>query len=161
MANYIKLNLLFILLLGIIMGCSNNYPFLKVVDYVDIDRYLGLWYEIASYPNSFQKNCFCTTAEYTKSDKDYIRVHNVCRKESVDGEINDIYGKAFIVPNSNNAKLKVQFFWPFKGDYWIIDLAEDYSYAVVGTPSRKYLWVLYRHSQMPDTLYQAIISKLS
>lgn len=142
------------------MGCGNNYPFLKVVDYVDIEKYQGLWYEIASYPNSFQKNCFCTTAEYIKTDKDYIKVHNVCRKNDANGEVDEIWGKAFITPNSNNAKLKVQFFWPFKGDYWIIDLAEDYSYAVVGTPSRKYLWILYRKPQMSSSLYDEIVGKL-
>ena len=68
-----------------------------------------------------------------------------------------IKGKAFVVPNSNNSKLKVQFFWPFKGDYWIIELADDYSYAVVGDKSRKYLWILSRTPQMDQKLYDEVI----
>ena len=71
-----------------------------------------------------------------------------------------IKGKAFIVPNSGNAKLKVQFFWPFKGKYWIINLAGDYSYAVVGHPDRKYLWILSRTPVMSEKIYEQIIAKI-
>ena len=65
-----------------------------------------------------------------------------------------------MVKNSGNAKLKVQFFWPLRGDYWIIDLAEDYSYAVVSNPNRKYLWILSRTPKMDERLYQQILSRL-
>lgn len=71
-----------------------------------------------------------------------------------------IKGKAFVEKNSGNAKLKVQFFWPFKGNYWIIDLAGDYSYAVVSDPTKKYLWILSRTSKMDEAIYQSILSKL-
>jgi apolipoprotein D and lipocalin family protein len=70
-------------------------------------------------------------------------------------------GKAFIVESSNNAKLKVQFFWPFRGDYWIIDLAQDYSYAVVGAPDRKYLWILSRTTKIDEGLYQDIVNRIA
>jgi len=133
---------------------------LQTVPRVDLIRYSGKWYEIASYPQVFQKGCNCTTAEYTATDKGYIIVENRCNKDSVNGKESYIKGKAFVDENSGNAKLKVQFFWPFTGKYWIIDLADDYSYAVVSHPNKKYLWILSRTSKMNDTVYEQIISRL-
>lgn len=132
---------------------------LETVPEVDIEKYAGTWYEIASFPQRFQKGCHCTTATYTKTDKDYIIVENRCRKDSVNGKKSYIKGKAFIDPGTNNSKLKVQFFWPFKGKYWIIDLAEDYSYAVVGHPNREYLWILSRKPAMDETTYRDIVNR--
>jgi apolipoprotein D and lipocalin family protein len=131
---------------------------LQTVPSVDLNRYAGKWYEIASIPQFFQKGCTGTTAEYTLTDKGYVIVENRCNKDSIHGKQTYIKGKAFVVENSGNAKLKVQFFWPFKGKYWIIDLADDYSYAVVGNPNRKYLWILSRTPVMNDITYQHIIS---
>ena len=133
---------------------------LETVPYVDLDKYAGKWYEIASYPQRFQKGCHCTTAEYTLSEKGYVIVENRCNKDSITGKQSYIKGKAFVEENSGNSKLKVQFFWPFRGKYWIIDLAEDYSYAVVSHPNRKYLWILSRTSKMNDAIYQDILSRL-
>lgn len=133
---------------------------LQTVPYVDLNKYAGKWYEIASYPQRFQKGCHCTTAEYTLSDKGYVIVENRCNRDSVNGKQSYIKGKAFVEKNSGNAKLKAQFFWPFKGKYWIIDLADDYSYAVVSHPNKKYLWILSRTSKMDGTIYQQIISRL-
>lgn len=130
---------------------------LTTVEEVNIEKYSGLWYEIASYPTSFQKNCYCTTAEYTLSPKGFVMVENRCRKDSVTGVKIGIKGKAFVVKNSSNAKLKVQFFWPFKGKYWIIGLAPDYSWAVVSHPNRNYLWILSRTKTLDETTYSRII----
>jgi len=133
---------------------------LETVPYVDLNRYAGKWYEIASYPQRFQKGCHCTTAEYTLSYKGYVIVENRCNKDSVNGKQSYIKGKAFVQKDTGNAKLYVQFFWPFKAKYWIIDLADDYSYAVVGHPNREYLWILSRTSKMDDAVYQQILSNL-
>ena len=133
---------------------------LQTVPYVDLQKYAGKWYEIASFPQRFQKGCNCTTAEYTLSKKGYVIVENRCNKDSINGKQSYIKGKAFVVENSGNAKLKVQFFWPFRGKYWIIDLADDYSYAVVGHPNKKYLWILSRTTKLEDTTYQQIISRI-
>ena len=133
---------------------------LQTVSSVDLKKYCGKWYEIACYPQQFQKGCNCTTAEYTLSEKGFVIVENRCNKDSVDGQQSYIKGKAFVERNSGNAKLKVQFFWPFKGKYWIIDLADDYSYAVVSHPNKKYLWILSRSPKMNDTLYEQIQSRL-
>jgi apolipoprotein D and lipocalin family protein len=131
---------------------------LAVVPSVDLQKYMGKWFEIAAFPQKFQKGCHCTTAEYEMTDKGYVRVINTCRKDSADGKIKVAKGKAFIVEGSGNAKLRVQFFWPFRGDYWIIDLAPDYSFAVVGEASRKYLWILARVPQLDENLYQEIVA---
>jgi apolipoprotein D and lipocalin family protein len=133
---------------------------LQTVSNVDLNKYAGKWFEIASYPQRFQKGCHCTTAEYTLSDKGYVIVENRCNKDSVNGKQSYIKGKAFVEKNSGNAKLKVQFFWPFRGKYWIIDLADDYSYAVVSHPNRKYLWILSRTPNMSDATYNKILLNL-
>ena len=137
-----------------------NSQTLKTLPNVDLNKYSGKWYEIASYPQRFQKGCHCTTADYTLTDRGFVTVENRCNRDSANGKQSYIKGKAFVENNSGNAKLKVQFFWPFKGKYWIIDLADDYSYAVVSHPSKKYLWILFRKSKMDDTVYQEIISRL-
>jgi apolipoprotein D and lipocalin family protein len=129
---------------------------LQTVASVDLLRYMGQWYEIALYPQRFEKGCECTTAEYYMHEK-YVEVRNTCTKN---GKTKTIKGKAFVVPNSGNAKLKVQFFWPFKGDYWIIALDNDYNWAVVSSPDKNYLWILSRSKKMAPELYQKIITDL-
>ncbi len=153
--------IIIIIFILILVGCSQNYPLLETVDIVDLKRYAGVWYEIARAPNRFQKNCFCTTAEYSILDNTSIRVVNKCFKQDTK-EIKSVKGKAFIVEGSGNAKLKVQFFWPFRGDYWILKLdKENYSYAIVGTPDRKYFWILSRTPDIPQQKLNDFLSFLS
>ena len=133
---------------------------LTTVSRVDLNRYLGKWYEIASYPAWFQKECTGSTAEYTFLPDGRIGVINRCFKRSLDGPLKESTGKAEIVDPNTNARLKVCFFWPFKGDYWIIDLDDDYQWAVVGVPSRKYLWILSRTPILDDAVYQGILNRL-
>ena len=121
---------------------------------------MGRWYEIASYPQRFQKGCHCTTAQYTLSKKGYVIVENRCNRDSIRGRESYIKGKAFVEKNSGNAKLKVQFFWPFRAKYWIIDLADDYSYAVVSHPNKKYLWILSRTTKTDERIFKEIIDRL-
>lgn len=139
---------------------NRNSQSLQTVPHVDLQKYSGKWFEISSYPQRFQKGCHCTTAEYTLSEKGYVIVENRCNKDSLTGRQSYIKGKAFVERNSGNAKLKVQFFWPFTGKYWIIDLANDYSYAVVSHPNKKYLWILSRTPKMNDAIYRQILSRL-
>jgi apolipoprotein D and lipocalin family protein len=148
----------YLLLLFALIGCK-SYPELPVVSHVDLNKYLGKWYEISAFPQSFEKGCYCTTAEYNIKE-DYIEVINTCRKNGINGEVNQARGKAFVKDAQSNAKLSVQFFWPFRGDYWIIELADDYSYAVVGDPSREYLWILARTPQMNDSTYNMLLDRI-
>jgi len=134
---------------------------LRTVPFVDLQRYLGTWYEIATIPASFQKNCAGVTATYTLRQDGKIGVLNRCRKYTLDGREKSIKGKAWVVDSNTNARLKVQFFWPFSGDYWIIELDPDYQYAVVGHPGRNYLWILCRRPQMDESLYGSLLEKIS
>jgi apolipoprotein D and lipocalin family protein len=136
---------------------TQSLPPLEVVPRVEPARYTGTWYEIARYPNSFQKNCIHSSAVYKLGQDGSISVINSCLKKGV---MDTVKGKARVVDPITNAKLKVSFFWPFWGDYWIIDLGEDFDYAVVSEPRRKYLWILARSPQMDDGLYAQILSRL-
>jgi apolipoprotein D and lipocalin family protein len=133
---------------------------LKTVPRVDLDRYLGTWYDIASFPQRFQQGCTGTTATYTKRPDGQIDVLNRCRKEALDGKEDAARGRARVVDSTTNAKLKVSFFRPFWGDYWIIDLGSNYEFAVVGHPSRDYLWILSRTPTMDAAVYDGIIARL-
>lgn len=135
-------------------------PPLQTVPKVNLLRYAGTWYEIASYPQRFQEGCTGTTATYTLRSDGKIRVVNRCRKGALDGKEDSVEGLARIVDNLSNAKLEVSFFWPFWGDYWIIDLGSDYEYAVVGHPGRDYLWILSRTPTLSDGVYQRIVDRL-
>ncbi len=132
---------------------------LDVVPRVDIQRYLGTWYEIATIPQRFQKGCAGVTAHYSLRPDGDIDVVNVCRKNTLDGKESSIRGKAWIVDKTTNAKLKVRFFWPFTGAYWIIELDKDYQWAVVGHPDRTYYWILSRTPQMDPALYDELIRR--
>jgi apolipoprotein D and lipocalin family protein len=130
---------------------------LETVPQVDLGRYMGTWFEIASFPQRFQKGCTDSRAEYRVRPDGDVEVLNSCLR---DGKVDTARGKAWVVDKTTNAKLKVSFFWPFRGDYWIIDLGRDYEYAVVSAPSRKYLWILAREPRMDERLYAAIIEQL-
>ena len=133
---------------------------LKVVPYVKLERYTGTWYEIARYPQRFQEGCVASKAVYELGQNGKIQVYNECRQGSLEGPVKSVRGKAKVVDPATNAKLKVTFFWPFYGDYWIIDLGQNYEYAVVGHPSRKYLWVLSRTPEMEESVYRGIEERL-
>lgn len=145
--------------LGLVSVRAQDKP-LDVVDRVDLARYLGTWYEIATIPQRFQKGCVGVTATYSLRPDGKIMVINRCRKKTLDGELRDIEGKAWVVDTKTNAKLKVQFFWPFSGDYWIIELDSDYRWAVVGHPNRNYLWILSRTPQMEQALYDDLLDRI-
>lgn len=135
-------------------------PPLKTVDGVDLDRYLGKWYEIARLPNRFEKNCEGVTANYARRDDGLIAVTNSCRKGAPDGPLKQATGRARIVDTTTNARLEVSFFGPFWGDYWVIDLADDYSHAVVSEPEGRYLWLLSRTPTLDDDRKATIVRTL-
>ena len=132
----------------------------ETVPRVDLNKYLGKWYEIARFPAFFQKNCYASTAEYSLRDDGDIRVINSCHKGSRDGKLKVSEGKAWVTDKETNAKLKVMFVWPFSGKYWVIDLGAGYEYAVVGEPDRDYLWILSRTPEMDPEVYSGILDRL-
>jgi len=109
---------------------------------VDLQRYLGRWFEIARYDQRFERGCAGVTADYSLREDGSIDVLNRCRKP--DGKVAEARGRAKIVDTASYAKLKVSFFGPFYGNYWILDHADDYSWSIVGEPSGRYLWILAR-----------------
>jgi len=150
--------ILMIILFSSLMFAQQNPP--TTVKYVDLKRYVGLWYEVAKIPNSFQDQCVKnTTAKYTLAEDGEIKVTNSCIDE--DGEADDANGIVRVVDKKSNAKLEVSFVsflgWrPFWGDYWIIGLDENYQWAIVGTPNRKYGWVLSRTPNLDNTTMDKI-----
>lgn len=146
------------------IGCANNfaflYPPLDVVDQVDLERYAGKWYEIAKYPNFFQSGCTNATAQYTPRDDGTVGVVNTCQPEG-GGAPETIEGYAEVTDPATNAKLRVFLEGaPFGGTYWILELGEDYEYAVVGEPSRTFLWILSRTPTMDEATYEGILQRL-
>jgi apolipoprotein D and lipocalin family protein len=146
-----KIIFLTIILAFTIMAQKSKEP--ETVSKVDLKKYAGLWYEIAKIPNNFQDQCVGnTTAEYMLQEDGRIKVINSCLDE--DGEIDKADGIAKVVDKKTNSKLEVSFvsflgIRPFWGDYWIIGLDDNYEYAVVGSPDRKYGWILARQKELP------------
>ena len=140
----------------LLSGCATRPP-LTTVSSVDLSRYAGKWFEIAKYPNWFQRNCVGnTTAEYAANPDGSIRVTN--RSLGKNGKPLSISGRATVVPHTNNTKLNVSFGGPFAGAYWIVGLDEkQYSWALVGHPSRQFLWVLAREPKMSASTYGGIV----
>ena len=161
-------HVLLVPLAGMLARTQEEHPVqLTVAPSIDLTRYAGTWYEIARLPNRFQEKCDCNvTATYTLLDDGDVRVVNRCREK--DGKITEAEGRARRASiDEPNTKLKVRFapaflsFLPFVwGDYWIIDLAPDYTYAVIGEPERRYLWILSRSPRMDDTLLADILARV-
>ncbi len=139
-------------------GLAGGVP--ATVPRVDLDRYLGTWYEIARLPNRFQDHCVGdVTAEYARRGDGRIDVINRCREAG--GRFDEARGVARVVDAASNAKLEVSFVslfgWQlFWGDYWVIGLGDDYEYAVVGHPDRSYGWVLARSPRLPAELREQV-----
>jgi apolipoprotein D and lipocalin family protein len=129
----------------------------STVESVDLKRYMGTWYEIASFPQSFQKGCTMTTAEYALRKDGKVTVLNSCRLGSPEGKLKSAKGRARVVDRETNSKLKVSFFWPFEGDYWILGLDEDYQWALVGSPDRDSLWILARERKLREDTIEEIL----
>jgi lipocalin len=131
-----------------------------VVRELDIKRYLGTWYEIARYDNRFERGLVGVSATYSMRDDGKIKVVNSGYRGSLDGKFSEAIGKAKIPNPEEPAKLKVSFFWFFYDDYYVMELDENYQWAVIGSSSDKYLWILSRSPQMEKSLYNDILDKL-
>jgi apolipoprotein D and lipocalin family protein len=132
---------------------------LSVVPSVDLKRYAGTWYEIARLPFSFESKLKCITATYSLREDGRITVLNKGHYISKPEKINTAKGIAFAPDKNIPAKLKVQFFWPFKGNYWIMHLDKDYKYVLIGEPSLKYLWILAREKKLDESTLQMLLNK--
>ncbi len=147
-----------------LQGCACSNP-PETVRFVDVNRYMGTWYEIAKYPFFFERGLVGVTAEYALNEDGTVRVINRGFKETFDGELSEIEGRAKIADKETNAKLTVQF-GPFPvgifgSNYWVIMLGIDYEYAVVSSKGRDTLWILSRTPQMKEAVYNDIVAELA
>lgn len=144
-----------LLLASLCAGAWAQSPVASVAA-VDLVRYSGKWFEIANFPMFFQRHCLAdTTAQYTPAPDGSITVHNRCRTST---GFDDATGKATVVEGFGNSRLKVSFFWPFKGDYWVLGLDPQYRWAVVGNPNRDYLWLLSRTPQLDQAMLEEALA---
>ncbi|MDX9690693.1 MAG: lipocalin family protein [Alphaproteobacteria bacterium] len=123
---------------------------------IELNRYLGRWYEIARYEAGFQKGCEYVTADYSLRPDGKIKVVNACRRGGPDAPRDSVEGHAYVVDGSQNTKLRVTFFWPFYGNYWVLDHGDAYDWAIVGEPSGHYLWFLTRDPHPSDETIQRL-----
>lgn len=126
---------------------------------LDLNRYLGTWYEIARFPHSFEKNLVGVTATYSLRNDGKIKVVNRGFKNTLEGELSEAIGKAKIPDPSKPANLKVSFFWFFYAEYNVLELDENYQYAMIGSSSPKYFWILSRTPQMDSATYEMLLEK--
>lgn len=152
-----KCTLIFLIMTAFTSAKSQNVP--SVVSSVDLKKYQGLWYEIARLPNFFERKLKCTTATYTLREDGKITVINAGHYITEPTKTSSIKGVAWVPDSKNPAKLKVQFFWPFSGNYWIMYLDNDYKYVLVGDPSQKYLWILCREKTLEASTYNMLLRK--
>ena len=150
------------LVVAMVGGCatydSDEAP--EVVDDVDLERYAGTWYEVAAVPIRPQRGCVGTTADYKIRDDGDVTVVNECYDESFDGELRSTEGRAWLQSEESDARLWVRFFWPFRGHYWIVDLDDDYRWAVVSNPDRDPFWILSRSPCMDQKRFDRIVASL-
>lgn len=147
----------YLLTLLLLVSCSSKYPPLKKVDHVDIPRFMGKWYVIANIPTVFEKGGTNSIEEYSWNEKeDRIDVMFTMMKN---GEKKEYPQKAW-VENKSGSHWKIQFFWPLKFDYLVIDLAPDYSWTVVGVPDRDYVWIMARGPKLDENVLNGIIERL-
>lgn len=154
----------FLILLIFIFGCNspaNTQLYkMKTVDSVDLVKYSGVWYEIARFPHSFEKGLVGVTATYSIKPNGKIEVLNQGYKDSLNGKLSKAKGFAKLPDPNEPGRLKVYFFWPFGGEYLILDLdQENYQYVLVGSSSLNYLWIMGRKPRMDDQVYQRLVDK--
>jgi len=130
---------------------------LPTVKEVNLEKYAGKWFEIAKLPNRFEKGLECATATYTIKKNGKIEVFNQAYLSNNKSKVKNIKGTAWVPDSAYPGRLKVRFFWPFSGDYQIIYLDEQYNHVLVGSPSRKYLWILARTKQIDDATYNKLL----
>ena len=142
---------------ALLAACTSTHPPLATVQTVDLDRYYGTWYEIARLPNRFQAMCVADTKATYRPDGNTVKVVNRCRTAS--GTIEQADGIAKVVAGSQGARLRVSFFRPFYGDYWILDLDPDYRWVLVGEPGRHYAWILARQPRLDAATLETLLAR--
>ncbi len=138
-------------------ACATRTPEMPVVDYVDIERFMGDWYVIANIPTMFEKGAHNAVETYTRNDDGTIATHFSYRKGGFDGKRKDYYPKGFITDEESNAIWGMRFIWPIKADYRIVYLDDDYSTTIIGRQKRDYIWIMAREPQISAANYEQLL----
>lgn len=156
---FLYLTILSILLLNCSFSTQTQSNTMKTVEKVDLVRYMGTWYEIARFPQSFEKGLAGVTATYSLKKNGKVQVLNQGYKDSLTGKLKRAKGFAKVPDPNVPGRLMVYFFWPFGGEYLILDLDENYQYVLVGDSTKKYLWILCRTPKMDEAIYNNLVKK--
>jgi apolipoprotein D and lipocalin family protein len=151
--------LIFLLTVVMMLTSCQEYQ-METVEYVDIDKFMGDWYVIGVIPNFIEKKAVNGIESYSRISQTEIGIQYTFSRGELGKKVKRLTPKAEIFNNESNAEWRVQFFWPVKFPYLIIELAEDYSYTVIGVPNRKYVWIMARKSSMDEVLYNDILVRL-
>ena len=155
------MKILIAIILTTMVFAKNNIEELKTVEFVDIERFLGDWYVVGVIPTFAEKDAVNAIERYELNDKGNIDITFTHYKKSPEGKYKEYHPKGFIFDKKTNAEWRIQFFWPFKFKYLVIDLAEDYRYTVIGVPNRKYVWIMARDTMLSKEDSKLIREKLS
>ena len=141
----------------LVAGCQASLPPIKTVDYVDLERFMGDWYVIASIPTFIERGAHNAVESYRLDDDGTIATTFTFRKDAFDGPLKRYTPRGFVFDTSSNAVWGMQFVWPFKGDYRIIHLTDDYSVTVIGRNKRDYVWLMAREPQLPQERFEEAV----
>jgi len=153
---------IFFIFISLIINCSSSPEFKNTVKNVDINKFMGKWYVIASRPTSFEEGAYNAIEIYTYDPKrEEINIDFTYNKDSINGPQKSIPQKGYIIDKINNSYWKVSPLWPLKFDYLIISLEKDYNWTVIGVPDQKYIWIMARAPSIKEEEYQQILSTIT
>ncbi len=145
-----------LLLTVLLAGCSSHAP-MKAVDYVDIDRFMGVWYVIANIPTFIEKDAHNAVETYARNNDGSIDTTFTFRDGSFDGEVKSYHPTGYITDTKSNALWGMQFIWPIKADYRIVYLDDDYSKTIIARKARDYVWLMAREPVISEADYEALV----
>ena len=157
----IRTTLLTLSSFALVSACQAALPPLETVDHVDLERFMGDWYVIANIPTFVEKGAYNAVESYRLDDDGTIATTFTFRKDGFDGKEKAYHPRGFVRDTVTNAEWGMQFVWPFKGDYRIVYLSEDYSTTIIGRNKRDYVWLMSRDPELPESEYQAAVQFIS
>ena len=156
-----KVVAVFVLGVVALTGCQTTMPTLKTAPHVDLDRFMGDWYVIANIPTFIEKGAHNAVESYRRDKDGTIATTFTFRDGGFDGKLKSYRPRGFVLDKKSNAVWAMQFLWPFKSDYRIVYVNEDYSETVIGREKRDYVWIMARHPKMPVADYRQLLALLA
>jgi apolipoprotein D and lipocalin family protein len=145
----------------LLAGCQASLPPLETVDHVDLERFMGDWYVIANIPTFIEEDAYNAVESYRLEDDGTVATTFTFRKGGFDGPEKEYHPRGYVLDRQTNALWGMQFIWPFKGDYRIIYLTDDYSVTVIGRNKRDYVWLMARSPTLPEASYDEALQVIA